>query len=72
MNIKLEQANLRRFLLGTHHKVEPRHLPRYVAELAYHLRSSLHGAGPVLALVRACLATCAIIHKDLRALPEVA
>ena len=72
MNIKLEQANLKPFPLGTHHRVEPRHRPRYVAELAYHIRSWLHGAGPVLAPVRACLATCAIIHKDLRALPEVA
>ena len=30
--VHITLSNLKRFLLGTHHKVEPQHLQRYVAE----------------------------------------
>jgi transposase-like protein len=35
--VHITLSNLKRFLLGTHHKVEPKHLKRYVAEFSYRL-----------------------------------
>ena len=35
--VHITLSNLKRFLLGTHHKVEPKHLKRYVAEFNYRL-----------------------------------
>ena len=35
--VNITLSNLKRFLLGTHHKVEQKHLKRYVAEFNYRL-----------------------------------
>lgn len=70
--VHITLSNLKRFLLGTHHKVEPRHLPRYVAEFAYRLNRRTMERDLFQRLVRACLATDTIIYKDLTALSELA
>jgi len=70
--VHITLSNLKRFLLGTHHKVEPRHLPRYVAEFAYRLNRRSMESNLFQRLVRACLSTDTIIYKDLTALPELA
>ncbi len=69
--VHITLSNLKRFLLGTHHKVEPQHLPRYVAEFAYRLNRRTMESDLFQRLVRACLATDTIIYKDLTALPEL-
>jgi len=56
--------------LGTHHKVEPRHLKRYVAEFAYRLNRRTMEVNLFHRLARACLATNTIIYKDLIARPD--
>jgi transposase-like protein len=65
-------SNLKRFLLGTHHKPEAKHLKRYVAEFTY--RFNRRGQERTLfhRLTRACLSTKTITYKDLVAEPEVA
>jgi transposase-like protein len=70
--VHITLSNLKRFLLGTHHKVEPRHLPRYVAEFAYRLNRRTMEGNLFQRLVRACLATNTIIYKDLTRLPGLA
>src|SRR6266446_9961489 len=57
------------FLLGTHHKVEPKHLKRYVAEFAYRLNRRSMETNLFDRLVRACLASETIVYKELIAVP---
>lgn len=68
--VHITLSNLKRFLLGTHHKVGPHHLKRYVAEFAYRLNRRTMEANLFQRLIRACLATNTIIYKDLIAMPE--
>lgn len=69
--VHITLSNLKRFLLGTHHKVEPQHLKRYVAEFAYRLNRRGLEESLFHRLARACLATNTIIYKDLIAPPEL-
>jgi transposase-like protein len=70
--VHITRSNLKRFLLGTHHKVEPKHLKRYVAEFAYRLNRRSMETNLFDRLVRACLASETIIYKELIAVPEQA
>ena len=64
-------SNLKRFLLGTHHKFEPPHLHRYVAEFAYRLNRRGLEHDLFHRLARACLSSNTIIYKDLIASPDL-
>lgn len=70
--VHITLSNLKRFLLGTHHKVEPQHLQRYVAEFNYRLNRRTMEANLFQRLVRACLTTNTVIYKDLIAVPDQA
>lgn len=70
--VHITLSNLKRFLLGTHHKVGPQHLKRYVAEFAYRLNRRTMEVNLFQRLGHACLATKTIIYKDLVAKPELA
>jgi len=70
--VHITLSNLKRFLLGTHHKVEPQHLKRYVAEFNYRLNRRTMEASLFHRLVRACVTTKTIIYKELVASPEQA
>lgn len=65
--VHITLSNLKRFLLGTHHQVDPKHLQRYVAEFNYRLnrRTMEHDLLP--RLLRATLATSTITYKQLTA-----
>ncbi len=65
-------SNLKRFLLGTHHKPEPKHLARYLAEFTYRFNRRGQERSLFHRLTRACLATNTITYKDLVAVPEPA
>jgi transposase-like protein len=69
--VHITLSNLKRFLLGTHHKVGPQHLKRYVAEFAYRLNRRSMEVDLFHRLARACLATNTIIYRDLIAAPEL-
>jgi len=56
----------------THHKVEPQHLQRYVAEFNYRLNRRTMETNLFHRLVRACLTTNTIIYKELIAVPDQA
>jgi len=62
---------LKRFLLGTHHTVENKHLKRYVAEFNYRLNRRTMEKDMLTRLLRACLATTTITYKQLTAAPEL-
>ena len=64
-------ANLKRFLLGTHHQVENKHLPRYVAEFNYRLNRRTMEQDLLTRLLRASLSTSTITYKQLTAAPEL-
>jgi len=65
-------SNLKRFLLGTHHKPEAKHLDRYVGEFTYRFNRRWQERSLFHRLTRACLTTNAITYKALVAQPEVA
>lgn len=65
-------SNLKRFLLGTHHKPEAKHLGRYVAEFTYRFNRRWQERSLFHRLTRACLATNTITYRDLVAQPELA
>ena len=67
--VHITLSNLKRFLLGTHHKVESQHLQRYVAEFNYRLNRRTMETNLFHRLVRACLTTDTIIYKELIAVP---
>jgi transposase-like protein len=58
-------SNLKRFLLGTHHKPQPKHLDRYVAEFTYRFNRRRQERSLFHRLTRACLSTNTITYKDL-------
>lgn len=69
--VHITLSNLNRFLLGTHHKVEPRHLKRYVAEFTYRLNRRSMETNLFDRLVRACLTRNTITYRELIAAPEL-
>ena len=70
--VHITLSNLKRFLLGTHHKVEQKHLPSYVAEFNYRLNRRTMEPDLMIRLLRACLGTQTITYKQLTTMPEVA
>ncbi len=56
-------SNLKRFLLGTHHKVEPKHMKRYVVEFTYRLNRRTMETNLFERLTKACLNTTTITYK---------
>ena len=59
------------FLLGTHDKVESKHLPHYVAEFNYRLNRRSMEADLMIRLLRACIGAHTITYKQLIAMPEL-
>ena len=70
--VHITLSNLKRFLLGTHHKVQQKHLKRYVAEFNYRLNRRTMEPTMFPRLIRACLAAQTITYKQLVATPEQA
>lgn len=70
--VHITLSNLKRFLLGTHHKVGRKHLPHYVAEFNYRLNRRTMETDLMVRLLRACVSTQALTYKQLTAVPEVA
>jgi hypothetical protein len=69
--VHITLSNLKRFLLGTHHRVERKHLKRYVAEFNYRLNRRSMEQDLLTRLLRAGLATSTITYKQLTAMPEL-
>ena len=69
--VHIALANLKRFLLGTHHAVEGKHLPGYVAEFNYRLNRRDMEPDLFTRLLRATLATQTITYKQLIVTPEL-
>ena len=69
--VHITLSNLKRFLLGTHHQVEGKHLGRYVAEFNYRLNRRSMEQDLMTRLLRATLATSTITYKQLIAAPEL-
>ena len=70
--VHITLSNLKRFLLGTHHQVENKHLKRYVAEFNYRLNRRSMEPDMLTRLLRATLATNTITYKQLTQSPELA
>ena len=70
--VHITLSNLKRFLLGTHHKVEPKHLHRYVAEFNYRLNRRTMEPDLMIRLLHACIGAYTITYKQLIATPELA
>ncbi len=70
--VHIVMSNLKRFLLGTHHKPEAKHLNRYVAEFTYRFNRRWQERSLFHRLTRACVSTNTITYKDLVAEPEAA
>lgn len=63
--VHITLSNLKRFLLGTHHKPQAQHMKRYRAEFQYRLNWRGLAGGMFDHLAQACLDTNTIIYKDL-------
>ena len=63
--VHISLANLKRFLLGTHHQTQPKHLKRYVAEFNYRLNRRTMEKDLLPRLLRACLGTQTITLQQL-------
>jgi transposase-like protein len=70
--VHITLSNLKRFLLGTHHKVEQKHLKQYVAEFNYRLNRRTMEPDLMVRLLRACICTQTITYKQLVSMPELA
>ena len=68
--VHITLSNLKRFLLGTHHKVKQKHLPSYVAEFNYRLNRRSMEPDLMDRLRRACISTQTITYKQLTATPS--
>lgn len=69
--VHITLSNLKRFLLGTHHTVESKHLKRYVAEFNYRLNRRSMENDLLVRLLRACINTSTITYNQLVAQPEL-
>jgi transposase-like protein len=63
--VHISLSNLKRFLLGTHHQVDAKHLKRYVAEFNYRLNRRTMEPDLLPRLLRACLGTHTITFQQL-------
>jgi transposase-like protein len=63
--VHISLSNLKRFLLGTHHHVEAKHLKRYVAEFNYRLNRRTMEKDLLPRLLRACLGSQTITLQQL-------
>ena len=63
--VHISLSNLKRFLLGTHHQVQAKHLKRYVAEFNYRLNRRTMESDLLPRLLRACLGTSTITLQQL-------
>jgi len=63
--VHISLSNLKRFLLGTHHQVQAKHLKRYVAEFNYRLNRRTMEGDLLPRLLRACLETQTITLQQL-------
>jgi len=63
--VHISLSNLKRFLLGTHHQVQPKHLKRYVAEFNYRLNRRTMEKDMLPRLLRACLESTTITFQQL-------
>ena len=70
--VHITLSNLKRFLLGTHHKVERKHLHRYVAEFNYRLNRRTMEPDLMIRLLHACISAQTITYRQLIAMPELA
>lgn len=70
--VHITLSNLKRFLLGTHHKPQAKHLSRYIAEFSYRLNRCWQESSLFEQLAQACLSTKTIIYRDLVDAPEQA
>jgi transposase-like protein len=70
--VHITLSNLKRFLLGTHHKVEQKHLRHYVAEFNSRLNRRSMEPDLMVRLLRACISAQTITYKQLIATPELA
>jgi transposase-like protein len=62
--VHITLSNLKRFLLGTHHKPQAKHMQRYLAEFQYRLNWRGLAGRMFDHLAQACLDTNTIIYKD--------
>lgn len=62
-------SNLKRFLLGTHHKVEQKHLKHYVAKFNYRLNRRTREPDLMVRLLHVCISTQNITYKQHVAMP---
>lgn len=69
--VHITLSNLKRFLLGTHHQVEQRHLERYVAEFNYRLNRRTMEPDLLTRLLRACITTSTVTYQQLTNVPEL-
>jgi transposase-like protein len=69
--VHITLSNLKRFLLGTHHKVEQKHLQHYVAEFNYRLNRRTMEPDLMMRLLRACISAQTFTYKQLIAMPEL-
>jgi transposase-like protein len=65
--VHISLSNLKRFLLGTHHQVQAKHLRRYVAEFNYRLNRRTMEPDLLTRLLRASIATQTITFQQLTA-----
>jgi len=63
--VHISLSNLKRFLLGTHHQVQAKHLKRYVAEFNYRLNRRTMEKDMLTRVLRACLGTHTITFQQL-------
>jgi transposase-like protein len=63
--VHITLSNLKRFLLGTHHQVDPKHLERYVAEFNYRLNRRTMERDLLPRLLGACIGTQTITLQQL-------
>jgi transposase-like protein len=69
--VHITLSNLKRFLIGTHHKVEKKHLSHYVGEFNYRLNRRSMESDLMARLLRACISTQTITYRQLVAMPEL-
>ena len=70
--VHITLSNLKRFLLGTHHKPQAKHLSRYVAEFTCRFNRRWQEAHLFEQLAWACLHTNTITYRELVAATDQA
>ena len=70
--VHITLSNLKRFLLGTHHKVESKHPPPLCRRIQLQAQPRSMEADLMTRLLRACIGTQTITYKQLTDMPELA